>query len=225
MKETELMIKMNSGLCTWGRLSKIKRNLGFIWRAVEVNWNPGGLCSVHLYVVHSFSYLCTHSSITFWGPFSLGPGTGLGSRDNMVNKHIPGRWSYCNAKDLIGLLWCWLQAQANQMVHGPRGVTTLPFSFCWGKQGSDRWHMSWVTAVRGRAGICRTLKPPVFLPAPAESATPGRLLSCFILHTQGRVGKASGKRQERPQLEPSAKSLLNSWLTETMWDNKSFLML
>lgn len=75
------------------RLNKIKQNLDFVLRALEVSWSQRGLWYVHLYVVHSVIHSFTHSFIMYWGPFSVGPGL-LGSRDNVVNKHIPGLWSH-----------------------------------------------------------------------------------------------------------------------------------
>lgn len=67
-----------------------------------------------------------------------------------------------------------------------------------------------------------------YFPSRPTTALPwtgcGPRLSCRSLLTQGRPWRLQGGGIKDPGWNLPAKSLLNSWLTETVWDNKYLLL-
>ena len=89
MNETELGLDDENELSSL-YLSEVKQNkteprLYLKGSESQLESRGSMLCS---FVCCSVSHLCTHSFFMFWGSFSFGPGTVLGSRDNVVNKQI-----------------------------------------------------------------------------------------------------------------------------------------
>ena len=126
----------------------------------------------------------------------------------------------------------WIQVWANQVVHRPGDIAIFPF-LGWGKRGSVRWvtcpgSLLWDRRPGVWAQVCRTLKPPTFPPAPVQfcprwAVVPASAALAYSL--KEGLWRLQGGGIKDPGWNLTAKSLLNSWLTETVWDNKSLLLL